>query len=151
LKIVMSIMGLAMLGAASISLGIAQGALDASIKHGKERVIAGQPLAHYQGVKYLIIETSVAVDAARSLLYWAVFMKEKTSAGPAVAPFKAKLYASEMAVQVTSRALQIHGAHGYSKELPIERYYRDARGLNLHFQPSEMLKESLGKMLMEPG
>lgn len=56
-----------------------------------------------------------------------------------------------MAVQITNKALQVHGAHGYSKELPIERYYRDARGLNLYFQPSEMLKESLGKMLMELG
>lgn len=111
--------GLAMLGAAAISLGIAQGALDASIKHGKERIIAGQPLGNYQGIQYLISEMSVAVDAARSLLYWAVFMKENTPAGPPIASFKAKLSASEMAVEVTNKALQVHGGHGYCKELPV--------------------------------
>lgn len=151
LQVVMSIIGLAMLGAAAISLGIAQGALDASIKHGKERLIAGVPIGSYQGIQYLISEMSVAVDAARSLLYWAVFMKENTPAGPPIASFKAKLFASEMAIEVTNKALQVHGGHGYCKELPIERYYRDARGLTLHFQPSEMLKEGLGKMLMGLG
>jgi alkylation response protein AidB-like acyl-CoA dehydrogenase len=53
-----------------------------------------------------------------------------------------------MALDVTQKALQIHGGHGYSREMPLERYYRDARGLTLHFTPTEMMKGMLGKMLM---
>jgi alkylation response protein AidB-like acyl-CoA dehydrogenase len=65
-----------------------------------------------------------------------------------VASFKAKLYASEMAVDITDKALQIHGGHGYSRELPVERYYRDARGLTLHFSTTQLLKELLGKITL---
>ncbi|MDP2728160.1 MAG: acyl-CoA dehydrogenase family protein, partial [Dehalococcoidia bacterium] len=115
--------------------------------HCKERVIAGRPLAGYQGLQFMVSEMSAQVDAARALLYHAVFLKD-TVAGPPLAAFKAKLFATEMAVQVTNQAIQLHGAHGYSRELPIERYYRDARGLTLHFQNSEMLKETLGRMLL---
>jgi alkylation response protein AidB-like acyl-CoA dehydrogenase len=60
----------------------------------------------------------------------------------------AKLHATEMAIEVAHKALQVHGGTGYSRELPLERYYRDARGLTLHFTPSEMLKGMLGRMLM---
>ncbi|HLB11921.1 MAG TPA: acyl-CoA dehydrogenase family protein [Dehalococcoidia bacterium] len=147
LPVGMAAAALAMLGAASISLGLAQAALDASIQHCKERVVAGQPLGAYQGLQFLISDMSAQVDAARSLLYHAVFLKD-TVPGPPLAAFKAKLFATEMAVRVTDQALQLHGAHGYSRELPVERYYRDARGMTLHFQNSEMLKESLGKMLL---
>jgi alkylation response protein AidB-like acyl-CoA dehydrogenase len=60
----------------------------------------------------------------------------------------AKLHATETAIEVAQKALQVHGGTGYSRELPLERYYRDARGLTLHFTPSEMLKGMLGRMLM---
>jgi acyl-CoA dehydrogenase len=60
----------------------------------------------------------------------------------------AKLHATEMAVDVANKALEVHGGTGYSRELSLERYYRDARGLTLHFSTSEKLKELLGKMLM---
>lgn len=143
-----AIVGFGFLGAAAISLGIAQKALDASIKHGKRRVIAGQPIGAHQGIRYLIAEMSIAVDAARSLLYWTVSKSEDTSSYRIVDALKAKLFASEMAVEVTNKALQVHGGHGYSNDLPIERYYRDARGLTLHFKTSELLKEDIGKTLM---
>lgn len=143
-----AIVGFAFLGAAAISLGIAQAALDASIKHGKERIIAGHPIGAHQGIQYLIADMSASVDAARSLLYWTVFKRDNAPSGQLVDILKTKLYASEMAINVTNKALQVHGGHGYSKELPIERYYRDARGLTLHFKTSELLKEDIGKMLM---
>lgn len=139
--------GLIMLGAASISLGLAQAALDASLRHCKERVIAGHPLGSYQGLQFMVSQMSTQVDAARALIYHAVFQKD-TQPGPPLLAFKAKLFATEMAVKVTNQALQLHGAHGYSRELPIERYYRDARGMTLHFQNSEMLKETLGRIML---
>ncbi|MDP2662232.1 MAG: acyl-CoA dehydrogenase family protein [Dehalococcoidia bacterium] len=147
LPIGMATTGTALLGAAAISLGLAQAALDASIKHCKERVVAGQPLGAYQGLQFMVSEMAAQVDAARALLYHAVFLKD-TVAGPPLPAFKAKLFVSETAVKVTDQALQIHGAHGYSRELPVERYHRDARGMTLHFSNSEMLKEMLGRMIL---
>ncbi|MFQ5712203.1 MAG: acyl-CoA dehydrogenase family protein, partial [Candidatus Geothermarchaeales archaeon] len=149
-QLAMAVGGTAALGAAAISLGIAQAAVDASIQHAKERHILGSPIGMFEGIQYLITDMSVAVDAARALLFYAVFQKEQVPPSP-LAAYKAKLHASEMAVAVTQKALQVHGGHGYSKELPIERYYRDARGLTLHFSTSEMLKELIGKMLMGLG
>lgn len=143
-----AIIGFGFLGAAAISLGIAQEALDASIKHGKNRIIADQPIGAHQGIQYLIAEMSIAVDAARSLLYWTVSKSEDAASYKIVDALKAKLFASEMAIEVTNKALQVHGGHGYSNDLPIERYYRDARGLTLHFKTSELLKEDIGKTLM---
>lgn len=144
----LAIGGIAVLGAAAISLGLAQAALDASIKHTKERVVAGQPIGAYEGVQFLIAQMSTSVDAIRAVLNWAVWLRDNTPPGPPLASYKAKLFASQMAIDVTNKALQVHGAHGYSKELPLERFYRDARGLTLHFGVTEALEELLGKMLL---
>ena len=130
----------AMLGAAATSLGVAQVALDASIGHARARSIAGQPLAAHQAVQGLVAEMQADTAAARALLYDTARGWDPTLPGPAAEAFTAKLVASETAVRVTDRALQVHGGHGYARELPIERYYRDARGLTLHFMTAEMLR-----------
>ncbi|TAK30060.1 MAG: acyl-CoA dehydrogenase [Chloroflexota bacterium] len=145
---VMAAGGLSTLGAAAISIGLAQAALSASVNWAKERVIAGQPIGAYQGIQFLITEMSASVAAARALLYSAVYTRDTSPPGLSVASFQAKLFASEMAVDVTNKALQIHGGHGYSRELPLERYFRDARGVTLHFSPTEPLKELLGKVTL---
>ncbi|MFQ5825772.1 MAG: acyl-CoA dehydrogenase family protein [Dehalococcoidia bacterium] len=138
----------AVLGASAIAVGLAQAALDATLQHGKQRVIAGQPLGNYQAVQLMVAEMSVAVEAARNLLYGAVFAVDNAPPGPPIAAMKAKLFCTEMALQVIDKALRVHGGQGYTKEFPLERYYRDARGLTLHFTPTEMLKAQLGQMLM---
>jgi alkylation response protein AidB-like acyl-CoA dehydrogenase len=148
-RLAMAVGGLSTLGAAAISLGLAEAALAASIKHARERRIMGQPIGSHQAIQFLIAEMSASIDAARALLQSAVYARDTMSApGLAVASFKAKLYASEMAVEVTDKALQVHGGHGYSRELPVERYYRDARGLTLHFSTTQLLKELLGKITL---
>ena len=91
---------------------------------------------------------NTALAAARALTYSAA---QEMDGPPPPSPlpiYMAKLYATEMAIDVTQKALQVHGGTGYSRELPLERHYRDARGLTLHFTPTEMLKGMLGKMLM---
>lgn len=140
--------GTSILAAAAISVGLAQAALSASINHAKERRILGQPIGASQAIQFLISEMSTSVEAARALLYSAVYIKDTSPPGLAMASFKAKLFASEMAVDVTNKALQVHGGHGYTRELPIERYYRDARGLTLHFSTTELLKELMGKVTL---
>ncbi len=148
LAVMPKFVGLAMLGCAGISLGIAQTAVDAAIEHAKTREIAGQAIGQYQGVQYLIAEMSTALAAARALTYSAAQQLDGQQPPSPLPLYMAKLYATEMAIDVTHKALQVHGGTGYSRELPLERYYRDARGLTLHFTPSEMLKGVLGKMLM---
>ena len=140
--------GLAMVGSASISLGIGQVAVDAAVEHAKTREIAGQPIGQYQGVQYLLAEISTALAAARALTYSAAKQLDGPQPPSPLPLYMAKLHATEMAIDVTHKALQVHGGTGYSRELPLERYYRDARGLTIHFTPSEMLKGMLGKMLM---
>jgi butyryl-CoA dehydrogenase len=143
-----TIIGFGFFGAAAISLGIAQAALDSSIKHTKERVIAGNPIGTNQLIQSLITEMSLGVDTARVLLYSATSRRDMNPTNPIIDALKVKLYASEVAIEVTNKALQVYGGHGYCRDLPIERYYRDARGLTLHFKTTELLKIDIGKMLV---
>ncbi len=140
--------GLALVGTAGISSGIAQSAVDAAVEHAKTREIAGQSIAQYQGVQYLIAEMNTALAAAKALTYSAAQQMDGPPPPSPLPIYMAKLHATEMAIDVTQKALQVHGGTGYSRELPLERYYRDARGLTLHFTPTEMLKGMLGRMLM---
>ena len=149
LKIVSQvIIGFGFFGAAAISLGIAQAALDASLKHAKERVIAGNPIGANQLIQSLITEMSLGVDTVRALLYSAALRRDTNPPLPIVDALKVKLYASEIAIDVTNNAIQIHGGHGYCRDFPIERYHRDARGLALHFKTTELLKADVGKILI---
>jgi alkylation response protein AidB-like acyl-CoA dehydrogenase len=148
LAIMPRFVGLAMLGMAGISLGIAQAALDAAIEHAKTRTIAGQAIGQFQGVQFLIAEMATSLAAARELTYQAARQLDGAPPPSPLPLYMAKLYATEMAIEVANKALQVHGGTGYSRELSVERYYRDARGLTLHFTPSEALKGMLGKMLM---
>lgn len=143
-----AIIGFGFFGAAAISLGLAQVALDASVKHAKERVVAGTPIGANQLIQSLITEMSLGVDTTRALLYSATSKRDTNSPGPIVDALKVKLYASEMAIDVTNKAIQVHGGHGYCRDFPIERYYRDARGLALHFKTTELLRVDIGKMLI---
>lgn len=136
------------LGTAAISLGIAQVAVETAINYAKERLqVDQQPLFSYQAVKFMLVEMSTAVDAARALVYRAAVKLDSEPPGPPVYCFKAKLFTTEMAVEVTNKALQVHGGTGYCCDLPIERYYRDARGLTLHAPPNELLKDNIAMFL----
>lgn len=144
----MGMAGLGVLGAAAISVGLAQASLDASIRYSKERTVRGQSLASHQSIQQMVADMSTSIGAARSFLYTAAMERDRGLRGPPLNAFGAKLFASRMALEVTDVALQIHGGHGYTKELPVERYYRDARGLTLHFSPTELLKEAIGQMIL---
>lgn len=144
-----AIIGFGFLGASAISSGIAQAALDASLKHTKERLIAGTPIGANQLIQSLITEMSLGVDTTRVLLYLAASRRDKNSSTYSIIDaLKTKLYASEVAIDITNKALQIYGGHGYCREFPLERYYRDARGLALHFKTTELLKAEIGKSLI---
>ncbi|MBI2874093.1 MAG: acyl-CoA dehydrogenase family protein [Firmicutes bacterium] len=146
--VLMAFAGIAALGAAAIAVGIGQAALDQSIRYAKERVILGKPIATIQATQYKIADMFAAVEGARSLLYRAAYQRISGPPGPPAPVFAAKITATEAALRVADAAIQIHGAYGYSREFPVERYYREARALSIHFGINEVLRENLGKILL---
>jgi butyryl-CoA dehydrogenase len=149
LKIVSDIVGtVGMLGVGAISLGLAESAFNKTVTHAKERLILNLPIGKNQAIQHIVADMGIQIDAIRSMLYNAAIERDKCLSAPYLSSFKAKLYATENAIKVIDRALQIHGGHGYCKDFPIERYYRDARGLTLHFVASELLKANIGKMII---
>ena len=114
------------LGAATVALGLAQGALEAAVRQAGEREQFGRPIGHFQGLRWMIADMALQVEAARQLIY-----RAGANAGHGlpdmVEAAMAKTVASEMAVRVTNDALQVFGASGYSRDLPLERMVRDAR------------------------
>jgi len=114
------------IGIGAQAVGLAQAALDEALRYAREPTAFGQPIAGFQAIQFMLADMSAQVEAARLLVRKAAWLRDQGR------PFireaaEAKLVASETAVRVTSDALQIHGAYGYSTEFPLERLYRDAR------------------------
>ncbi len=114
------------IGIASQALGIAQGAMDEAVKYMKERVQFGKPIANFQGLQWMVADMEVKVEAARLLIRRAAFNKDHDLPYSKEAAM-AKLYASEVAMEVTTKCLQLHGGYGYITEYPMERMMRDAK------------------------
>ncbi|UCE34846.1 MAG: acyl-CoA dehydrogenase [Deltaproteobacteria bacterium] len=125
------------IGIASMSVGIAQASLDAALSYARERKQFGSPIAKFQGIRWMIADMTVQIEASRLLTLNAAALKDKGERFTAEASM-AKLFASETSNKVAYQALQIHGGYGYSKEYPIERYYRDARVTTIYEGTSEV-------------
>ncbi len=124
-------------GVAAQALGIAQGALDASITYAKERVQFGKPIASLQAIQWMIADMATEVDAARLLVYRAAWMKDNGLRSAQEAAM-AKLFASETATRVAGKAIQIHGGYGFTESYPVERAYRDAKITEIYEGTSEV-------------
>ncbi|MFW6147173.1 MAG: acyl-CoA dehydrogenase [Thermodesulfobacteriota bacterium] len=125
------------IGIASMSVGIAQACLDAAVSYSQEREQFGNPISKFQGIRWMIADMAVQVEAARLLTFNAAAMKDRKERFSADASM-AKLFASETANKCAYTALQIHGGYGYSTEYSVERYYRDARVTTLYEGTSEV-------------
>jgi hypothetical protein len=125
-KIAMTTLDGGRIGVAAQALGIAQAAMDASIKYSKERVQFGKPISANQGISFMIADMSTKVDASRLLTYRAAALKDAGKPYSKEAAM-AKLFASDSAMEVTTDAVQIFGGYGYSREYPVERMMRDAK------------------------
>lgn len=112
---------------AAMSLGIAQGSLDCSIKYSKERQQFGQPISDFQAIQWKLADMATRIEAARLLTYQAAWMKQQQETSVFKYSSMAKLYASEVAVWAAEQAIQIHGGYGYTKDYPPEKYWRDAK------------------------
>jgi butyryl-CoA dehydrogenase len=144
-----TVIGWGFFGAAAISVGIAKVATELAIRHSKERTIAGQPIAVHQAVQSMITDMIVKTEAAESLLNVCANKADSTPDTAIINGLKAKLFASESAVEVTNQAIQVFGGHGYCRDYVVERLFRDARGLMLHFKTSEWLRQDIAKAVLK--
>ncbi|MFC1858182.1 acyl-CoA dehydrogenase family protein [Thermodesulfobacteriota bacterium] len=129
-------------------LGVAQAALEASIRYAKDRVQFGKPIGSYQLVQELIVDMALQVDTSRLLGYRAACLMDEGVDCRREASF-AKLYSTEAAVDVTSKAIQVHGGYGYTEEYPVERYYRDIRHLTMAEGTTEIQKLIIGRDILK--
>jgi butyryl-CoA dehydrogenase len=135
------------IGIAAQALGIAQAAYDAAREYAVERKQFGQRIADFQAIQWKLADMATEIDAARMLVYRAAWLKQQgkphTEAGA-----KAKLFASEMARRQTAEAIQIFGGYGYTKEFPVERYYRDAKITEIYEGTSEIQRLVIARSLL---
>lgn len=133
---------------AALSVGIAQAALDHSIKYAKQRKQFGKPLADFQGIQFKLADMATEVEAARLLTYRAAKLRDDGKDFKFAASM-AKYYASEIATKATNEAIQIHGGYGFIKEFPVEKLYRDVKLMTIGEGTSEVQKMIMARQLVE--
>lgn len=133
---------------AALSLGIAQGAYEAALQYSKERQQFNQPIGNFQGISFKLADMATEIEAARLLTYRAADMKMKGIPMTREAAM-AKLYASEVAVKTANEAVQIFGGYGYTKDYPVEKFYRDAKLCTIGEGTSEIQKIVIAKSLQK--
>ncbi len=145
-KVAMKTLDGGRIGIASQALGIAQGALDASVNYAKERQQFELPIARFQGVQFQLADMATQVEAARMLIYKAAW-RASSGLSYSTESAMAKLFASETAMKVTTQAVQIHGGYGYTREFPVERMMRDAKITEIYEGTSEIQRLVIGTAL----
>ncbi len=135
------------IGIASQSVGVAQACLDASVAYARERIQFNRPISQFQGLRWMIADMAMQIEAARVLVFNAAAMKDRGENFSASASMS-KLFASEMVNRVAYAALQIHGGYGYMKEYPVERYYRDVRVFTIYEGTSEIQREVIARHVL---
>ena len=147
-KQVLQILDGGRIGIAALSIGIAEGALEASVKYSKERKQFGKFISEFQATQFKIAEISTEIEAARLLIHKAAFMKDNGENINTIASM-AKLYSSEIATKATNEAVQIHGGYGFIKEFPVEKLYRDVKLMTIGEGTSEVQKMIIAKNILK--
>ncbi len=132
---------------AAQAVGIAQAAYDAAVAYAKERRQFGVEIARHQGIQFMIADMAVELDAARLLTYRAAWLTEQQGRPPLKEAAMAKLYASEAAHRICHKAVQIFGGYGYTREFPVERFYRDQRITEIYEGTSEMQRWTIARQI----
>jgi alkylation response protein AidB-like acyl-CoA dehydrogenase len=132
----------------ALSLGIAKGAYEAALKYSKERVQFGKPISSFQGISFKLADMVTEIEASELMVHKAAFYK---NAGRPVTQLSAmaKMYASEVCVRVANEAVQIHGGYGYTKDFPVEKFYRDAKLCTIGEGTSEIQKVVIAKNILK--
>ncbi|RLD08116.1 MAG: acyl-CoA dehydrogenase [Chloroflexota bacterium] len=148
-KISMTVLDAGRIGIASQALGIAEAAYEASVEYAKERDSFGKKIGQFQGISFKLADMKTRIEASRLLIYQAAYTKDKCleSGGRfTLEAAMAKLFASETAMFCAHAAVQIHGGMGYSRELPIERYFRDAKITEIYEGTSEIQRLVIARL-----
>lgn len=145
-KIAMSNLDSGRIGIAAQALGIAEAALEAATDYAKERVQFGKPIAAQQGVGFKLADMATSVEAAKLLIYRAAQLRSEGQKCGLEASM-AKLFTSRTAVEVTTEAIQVFGGYGYTKDYPVERFFRDAKVTEIYEGTSEIQKIVISKQL----
>jgi alkylation response protein AidB-like acyl-CoA dehydrogenase len=148
-KIAMTVLDAGRIGIAAQALGISEAAYQASLEYSRQREAFGQKIGDFQGISFKLADMKTRIEAARLLVYQAALAKEKSKKNGSrytLEASMAKLFASETAMFVTHAAVQIHGGMGYSKELPIERYFRDAKITEIYEGTSEIQRLVISRL-----
>jgi len=133
---------------ASLSLGIAKGAYDASVKYSKERHQFGQPISNFQGISFKLADMATKIEASELLIYQAAFLKNNHKPMTKESAF-AKYYASEVSVMCSTEAVQIFGGYGYTKDFPVEKFYRDSKLCTIGEGTSEIQKLVIAREVLK--
>ena len=149
-KIAMAGLDTGRIGIAAQAVGIGQGALDASLKYARERIQFGVPLSRHQAIQMMLADMGTMIEAARLLTLQSAYIRDQGGelSGPSA---MAKLFAARTASKVASMGVQIHGGYGYSKDYPVERYFRDARATEIYEGTNEIQQIVIARELLKRG
>jgi alkylation response protein AidB-like acyl-CoA dehydrogenase len=132
----------------AMALGLAQAALDASLPYARTREQFGRPIGSFQGVAFMIADMATEIEAARSLVYRAAWLKDQ-GRDYGLAAAQAKLFASEVSSRVTNAAIQVHGGYGYVTDYPVERFMRDAKQTEIGEGTSQVQRLVIARKLLD--
>ncbi|RME84205.1 MAG: acyl-CoA dehydrogenase, partial [Caldilineae bacterium] len=135
------------IGIGALSVGLAQAALEESVKYARERHTFGVPIAQHQAIQFKIADMATQIQAARLMVYHAAWLRDR-GRPYSTAAAQAKLFATEMADRVCYEAIQIHGGYGYSAEFPVERLYRDNRLMTIGEGTSEIQRLVIARKIL---
>ncbi len=132
----------------ALSLGVSKGAYEAALKYSKERVQFGKPISEFQGISFKLADMATEIEASELLLHKAAFLK---NAGRPMTKLGAmcKMYASEVCVKIANDAVQIHGGYGYTKDFPVEKFYRDAKLCTIGEGTTEIQKVVISRNILK--
>ncbi|HQK89141.1 MAG TPA: acyl-CoA dehydrogenase family protein, partial [Acidobacteriota bacterium] len=136
-------------GIGAQAVGIAQGAFEEALRYAKVREAFGQPLAGFQATQFKLADMATRIEAARLLVLYAASRKGDVDRRIFRYSSMCKLFASEMANEVVAQAVQIHGGYGFSREYPVERFYRDARVTTIYEGTSEIQRLVIARELLK--
>ncbi|CAA9196585.1 Acyl-CoA dehydrogenase [Flavobacterium bizetiae] len=132
----------------ALSLGIAKGAYEAALKYSKERHQFGQPISSFQGISFKLADMATEIEASELLLHKAAFLKQQHKPVTTLGAM-AKMYASEACVKIANEAVQIHGGYGYTKDFPVEKFYRDSKLCTIGEGTTEIQKLVISRNLLK--
>lgn len=132
----------------ALSLGIAKGAYEAALKYSKERHQFGKPISEFQGIAFKLADMATEIEASELLLHKAAFLKNKNRSMTSLGAMS-KMYASEVCVKVANEAVQIHGGYGYTKDYPVEKFYRDSKLCTIGEGTTEIQKLVISRSILK--